>query len=1531
MVKSTISAYGQGLIAENDRGAETGITFTLTGFSAGVGFVVSDSRFEVALAGGQWILRLKSGESLNYETAHTHDLTIRATDSIGNTATTEVTVNVNASPAFAQETYSENIAPGATISSTDDLPNANQAPIFAQETYSAQVEKDAVAGRGAYNLIYPGLDDNSLPIWKVRYVEEIGSTIITIAATDPEGDALTYALTAGNDSGLFDINENGEITLNVPDVQTDPATHTLTIEATDSAGNTAETTVTITDFAFRDTENAGSAYVPLLDTHFLGGDISGTSGADIIYGYRGGDRLAGRQGNDILHGGGGRDRLYGSGDNDTLHGGAGDDWLYGGADDDTLYGDDGNDRLHGGSGTDMLYGGVDGDEFRMPIDATAADTNIIVDFNSAEDDYVRLYDIKIDGTFQISALEDMRAFGFRFDTGGNKVIDGYESEENDADTHDTVLYRIEGIADDAAERPDGDADDVMLMVVEDATLTLDAIAFHISGDTGDDTIYGGIRDDEIFGKGGDDTLYGGGGDDTLYGDSPVALVFYGSSGRKSGDDILYGGAGDDALYGGWGDDTIYGGEDDDHLYGELGNDILYGGAGNDRIYGGNSLYSGDNNDTLYGEAGDDTLNGDWGADTLYGGAGNDTLRGWSGDDILDGGAGNDYLTGGTGSDIFVLDIDATSSADADTVSSFRLLWYIPKENDKIRIDGFTGTMPETLDDFLTAANLRVEKGHIQVDELLFNRYDSDTTENTAIYKVVEGGADVLLMVLEDFTRDLTLDVFDLPNAGTNQAPVFAQDSYTADVAKDAEIGDTIITIAATDPEGDALTYSLSGGDGLFAINDDGQITLAVPDVQTAPTTHTLTVEATDSAGNVAETTITLTDFVLRGTDGNDMLYGTSGADTIYGGSGGDDLHGRAGADTLYGGAGIDTLYGDGDDDTLYGGGAGDVLYGDAGDDILNGGDAGDSLYGGDGADTLNGDSGNDWLEGGAGIDILYGGAGSDYLRGDHLRIIGSQIFTGGEAADIFVLNTADSGTDTIADFTPNDGDNSDGDNSDGDKIRMEEFDGVMPENIDAFLAAANLRVEKGDIKVDAWDKNLTDDSTIANTAIYRGDTLLMVLEDFTDDLTLDMFDLPNGISNQAPVFAKATQRVEFSEATEIGTTLTSVTAQDTDTSALHYSILEGNDANLFAINENTGAITLKGFLDFETAESHRLVVQASDGISTDTINVIIGVVDEMDCACLDIAANTEEITAGTVLTASITHDDPNGYKGGKAPESGWVWFYQSKPDQEIGDGSSTYTVREEDSGEQICVRITYMDGNGRPEIVQARLEDVVQRVVIKPDAEDADKDKTYTAEADKATKVEAGTGADHVRDGNRNDVIDGGKGDDQIDLGASKTDRDEVIYGIGNQLASGGSDSIKGFVRGRDKFVFQLKQSDIDASGMSLNKDDGFEGFVDYVTKTTEDLADDQFWVNLKFGFDGGVVKLGGVSFHFQDSTFFSGGRISMPIVSIKFADSLEIPEVEAIFSDSTGPIVDRQGLLVDLDYLDDILGGDDAVGFDII
>jgi len=65
---------------------------------------------------------------------------------------------------------------------------------------------------------------------------------------------------------------------------------------------------------------------------------------------------------------------------------------------------------------------------------------------------------------------------------------------------------------------------------------------------------------------------------------------------------------------------------------------------------GTTLTGTDNDDVLLAGTGDDTLYGGNGHDVLVGGEGNDKLYGGAGDDLLIGGPGNDLLDGGTGND-----------------------------------------------------------------------------------------------------------------------------------------------------------------------------------------------------------------------------------------------------------------------------------------------------------------------------------------------------------------------------------------------------------------------------------------------------------------------------------------------------------------------------------------------------------------------------------------------------------------------------------------------------------------------------------------------------------------------------------------------------------------------------------------------------------------------------------------------------------------------------------------------------------------
>lgn len=89
---------------------------------------------------------------------------------------------------------------------------------------------------------------------------------------------------------------------------------------------------------------------------------------------------------------------------------------------------------------------------------------------------------------------------------------------------------------------------------------------------GNDFIVGSSDASRISGDDGNDSLFGGRNSDTLFG--------------GAGNDLLNGGAGNDFLFGGSGNDTLLGGKGDDLLNGGKGADVLIGGAGKDTLTGG---------------------------------------------------------------------------------------------------------------------------------------------------------------------------------------------------------------------------------------------------------------------------------------------------------------------------------------------------------------------------------------------------------------------------------------------------------------------------------------------------------------------------------------------------------------------------------------------------------------------------------------------------------------------------------------------------------------------------------------------------------------------------------------------------------------------------------------------------------------------------------------------------------------------------------------------------------------------------------
>jgi Ca2+-binding RTX toxin-like protein len=109
-----------------------------------------------------------------------------------------------------------------------------------------------------------------------------------------------------------------------------------------------------------------------------------------------------------------------------------------------------------------------------------------------------------------------------------------------------------------------------------------------------------------------------------------------------------------------------------------------------------------------------------------------------------------------------------------------------------------------------------------------------------------------------------------------------------------------------------------------------------------------------------------------------------------------------------------------------------LIYGLKGDDVITGGSGNTKLYGGDGNDEINGGAGNALVIGGEGDDVLFGGTGTNIIIGgpgnDQLYAGASaDNLIGGDGKDYFNCgaNTRTGGTSqsaVVLDFNPSEGD-----------------------------------------------------------------------------------------------------------------------------------------------------------------------------------------------------------------------------------------------------------------------------------------------------------------------------------------------------------------------------------------------------------------------------------------------------------------------------------------------------------------------------
>ncbi|GLQ28086.1 Hint domain-containing protein [Sulfitobacter pacificus] len=299
--------------------------------------------------------------------------------------------------------------------------------------------------------------------------------------------------------------------------------------------------------------------------------VEGTSGNDTIDGSYLGDPEGDRVDNNDHSDGSNNDSIVAGDGDDSVNAGVGDDTIDGGAGNDTIIGFEGNDSVFGGEGDDDIntrtsVGTGQPDEgytdASNPALNYAADTDPNNDRDTVDggggNDRIRTGDD--DDVIVAGTGADTVDGGFDDDSiSGGAGADSLEGNEG----NDTISGGAEGdiiYGDVLPDNPDYPYFTPYDLPNDGSDQAPANNADLLTGDGGDDTIYG--QDD-------DDTISGGAGDDLLDGGND--------------DDVITGGAGSDSIIGGSGNDTIDGGDGDDSLSGNEGNDVFTYSGGNDTI------------------------------------------------------------------------------------------------------------------------------------------------------------------------------------------------------------------------------------------------------------------------------------------------------------------------------------------------------------------------------------------------------------------------------------------------------------------------------------------------------------------------------------------------------------------------------------------------------------------------------------------------------------------------------------------------------------------------------------------------------------------------------------------------------------------------------------------------------------------------------------------------------------------------------------------------------------------------------------
>ncbi len=473
---------------------------------------------------------------------------------------------------------------------------------------------------------------------------------------------------------------------------------------------------------------------------------------------------------------------------------------------------------------------------------------------------------------------------------------------------------------------------------------------------------------------------------------------------------------------------------------------------------------------------------------------------------------------------------------------------------------------------------------------------NDTTHesNGSVTVTVKSGTGYTVGSPSSATRTVNDD--DDPPA-TNNAPVFTSQPTTASVAENSGANTDVVTITATDADGDTLTYSLdSVSDAVFDINgSSGAITVqsgADLDFE-SKSSYTATVKASDGTDSAThDVTISVTNKLeppvapaaptVRGASATSVSVSwTAPTNAGKPDISGYDVQYRASGETAwtahaFTGTGTRTTISSLIPSTTY---QVQVM-----------------------AKNAEGDS--DWST-----------TGSGDTNDPTITISGGSAVTEGTAAAFTVTADVAPGANLPVKLTVSDASGSD--------FVASGDEGSKTVTITAGAATASYSVTTRNDRTDETDGSVT--VRVASGAGYSVGTTASASVTVNDD-------------DHTPVFTMQPTTASVVENSGANTDVVTITATDADGDTLTYS-LDSTSDDVFDINASSGAITVQSGadLDFESKSSYRATVTASDGVNSATHNVTISVTDDLEPPA---APATPTVTGASATSVTVSWTAP---------------------------------------------------------------------------------------------------------------------------------------------------------------------------------------------------------------------------------------------------------------------------------------------------